>query len=421
MPRSRGANASLALAFESTYGTAPGSGFRRMPFVSSGLGEQQGLIDSDLIGTGREPLAPLYDVINNRGEIVVPVDVRNFGLWLRGLMGAPVSAAAVAASGSIAFSGQPANNATITLNGIAWTFVSAAPSGNQSQIGANLGATLTNLVTALNASVVSQIAAATYAQTGGTTLTIIHDTLGLAGNAFALAAQPASNGVPSGATLAGGANNHTFQSGAQVLPSLSIETQLPDVPFFGMNTGAGVDTLRLDLRRSGNLVATLGLIAQGETPASTMQAGTLSTFALERFSQFQGEVRRNGTALGNIVSGDFTYSNNLEAVEVIRADGRIAGVDPGIVAGSGSIVTRFEDRTLLDQATNRQPCELTFQWQIDPGRRLSVTFHSVFLPRNERRIEGPGGIQVPFNWQAARDEGLGRSVTCVLTNDVASY
>jgi hypothetical protein len=421
MARARGANAGLAAVFESTYGVPPASGYRKLPFVSANLGEEQSLIESDLLGFGREPQQPAYDVVNNDGDVVVPVDQRNIGFWLRGLMGPPTSAAMVAASGSIVFAGQPANNSTITLNGIAWTFVSTSPSGNESQIGANLGATLTNLVTALNASAVSQIAAATYAQTGSTTLTITHDTIGVAGNAYTLAAQATSNGTPSGATLAGGANSHTFISGAQSLPSLAIEMQLPDVPFFGMTYGARVNRFQVQAQRSGLLSATINVIAQGESIATSTQAGTPTSLALDRFSQFQGEVKRNGVALGNIVSAELAYSNNLERVEVIRSDGRIADADPGIIAATGTITTRFSDTTLVDQATNRTPCELAFGWSAGPSAALIWTLHRVFLPRGDRQIQGPGGIQIPFAFQSAKDPVLDKTATCVLTNDVASY
>jgi hypothetical protein len=421
MARARGANAGLAAVFETTYGLAPASGYRRLPFVSANLGEEQSLIESDLLGFGREPQQPAYDVINNEGDVVVPVDQRNIGFWLRGLMGAPASTGAIAATGSIIFSAQPANNAAITLNGTAWTFVSAAPTGNQSQIGANLGATLTNLVTALNASAVSQIAAATYAQTGGTTLTITHDTLGIAGNAYTLAAQPASNGAVSATTLTGGANSHTFISGAQALPSLAIEMQLPDVPFFGMTYGARVNRFSVQAQRSGLLSATINLIAQGESVATTTQAGTLASFALDRFSQFQGEVKRDGVALGNVVSAELAYANNLERVEVIRADGRIADADPGIIAATGTITSRFADMTLVDQATNRTPCELSFGWAAGSSASLVWTLHRVFLPRGDRQIQGPGGIQIPFAFQAANDPVLNKTATCILINDVASY
>ena len=93
MARARGSNAVCVAAFETTYGTPPGSGYRKLPFVSSQLGEERNLIESDLLGYGREPLDPIKDVANNDGDLVVPVDVNNFGNWLRLYMGPPVTTA----------------------------------------------------------------------------------------------------------------------------------------------------------------------------------------------------------------------------------------------------------------------------------------------------------------------------------------
>ncbi|KQM65788.1 hypothetical protein ASE75_06035 [Sphingomonas sp. Leaf17] len=91
MGRARGQNAGMALGFETAYGTPPTTGNRRMPFVSSNLGAEQGLIESDLLGRGRAPYDPTYDVVVNDGDVVVPLDTRFFGQWLRLLLGAPVT------------------------------------------------------------------------------------------------------------------------------------------------------------------------------------------------------------------------------------------------------------------------------------------------------------------------------------------
>ena len=134
-----------------------------------------------------------------------------------------------------------------------------------------------------------------------------------------------------------------------------------------------------------------------------------------------GEIKRNGVQLGQVVSADFTYSNNLDKVETIKPDGRIEDADPGKVADTGSIVARFADTALLDQAAGGQPCELSFGWSIGPGKSLLITKHSVFLPRAKRPVSGPTGVQATFPWHASADPTLNRSVTIVLTNDVAGY
>ncbi len=62
-----------------------------MPFNRCSLGSEQGLIDDPVLGYGRDPRAPLQDVINDEGDIVVPVDPRYLGFWLTGLLGDPAT------------------------------------------------------------------------------------------------------------------------------------------------------------------------------------------------------------------------------------------------------------------------------------------------------------------------------------------
>ena len=312
MARARGANALLAAKFETTYGSPPGGNFMAMPFVSSALGEESGLIQSDLLGQGREPYDPTPDVSSNDGDVVVPVDVRRFGQWLKLFMGP----------------------------------------------------------------------AATSAGTGG---------------------------AP---------NSHVFTSGADVLPSLSAEVGLPQVPSYGMNFGVLGNTMRIAMGRSGLLNATLGLIAQGETSATSSAAGTPSAVTIERFAQATGQIKQGSSVLANIVSADFTFSNNLDKVEVIRADGRIAGADPGVVGMSGSITARFADTTLLDAATAGTPIDLNFGW-VKGAYSLVFDVPRVFLPRVKRPVTGPAGIQVGFNWQASGQGG--HACTATLLSDVATY
>ena len=196
---------------------------------------------------------------------------------------------------------------------------------------------------------------------------------------------------------------------------------MPEVPSYGQNYGVRGNTMRVQMQRSGLLTSTLGLIAQGETKLTASAAGTLAEAVVERFSPFQGAITRGGVALGSVVGAEFTYSNNLDKVEVIRGDGRIEDADPGMVAMTGSITVRFKDTTLLDQATAGTPVELSFGWVTDASRSLLVKAHAVYLPKAKTPVSGPTGIQATFNWQAAKDATLGRTATVTLVNDVSAY
>lgn len=415
--RARGSNARSYGKTEATYGVPPSGNYIQLPFVSSNLGAEQGLIESDLLGQGREGYDPTLDVVNNDGDHVVPVDARAFGHWLKLMFGVPATAAFAAASMVIPFSAQPAANSTITINGVIFTAKSSAPAGNQFLIGATLAATLTDLAAVLNASADAAVAAATYSA-GATSLTITHDTLGLAGNAFTVSASATSNATVPSATLTGGTNSHSFTSGASSLPSMSIENALPDVPSFGMNYGVRGNTMRIGLSRRGLLNATLGLVAKGETISQATAAGTPEEIEVARFAQATGEIMKDGVQLASVVSADLAYSNNLDKVETIRPDGEIEDADPQMATATGNVTVRFSDHVLVDKATGRDPVELSFGWTFEHFS-LRFTLERVFLPKPKRPISGPAGIQASFDWQGSG--AAGNIMTAVLINDVADY
>ncbi len=316
MARARGANAKAFGVFQNTPDMIPAGGpaWFGLPFVSHTLGEERPLIPSDLLGQGREMQDPTPDVATNDGDIVVPVDARNFGHWLRLAMGAPVST-------------------------------------------------------------------------------------GDAGDGY----------------------SHVFTSGAAALPVMAIEIGSPEVPAYSTHYGARLNQLKIAMSRSGLLNATCSLICIGESEhANASVAGVNATpsLAIQRFPQATGYVKKGGVALGGVVAADFTFSNGLEKIETIKADGRIEDSDPGMVGMTGSTTVRFADYSMLDAATSGEPIELDFGWSIG-AFGLIFAVPRVFLPPVKRPISGPNGIQAQFNWQASG--ALGASVTATLTNDVAAY
>lgn len=426
--RARGANAIMAMGFENAFGESPASGFVKMPFTSANLGEDQPLIASDLLGQGRTPYAPTLDAVDSAGDQGIPVDLRNIGSWLKLLMGDAVTTAGLPATGAITFAGQPANNATVTVGGQLFTFTSSAPTANQIRIGATLAETVANAVRVLNASAVAGVMAARYyANDRGNEIGVRHEALGIAGNSFALAASttPDAKATVSGATLTGGAASggyrHVFTPGAQSLPSASIEIGMPEVPEFNMNWGVKGNTLAIQMQRGGLLSATIGLIAQGETPSDTSQAGTLIERPVLRFSQGSGSVKRDGVPLADLVTGQFNFTNGLEGVPGIRQDGRVSGIDEGMVAITGQAGIRYSSRELQVLAQNGTPIALEYSWSV-PGTAwsLRIIVHAVYLPRPRKAISGPGAIQVDYAWQAAGD-AAGKMATFILTNDVQEY
>lgn len=314
MGRARGANALMALAFESTYGTAPASGFSEMSFVSSDLGTMQGLVPDDQLGQGRDPLDPTQDVIDNGGSLTLPVGVESFGLWLKLLMGAPTSAGA-------------------------------------------------------------------------------------------------------------GPYTHTFESGASSLPSASIEIGHPEIPFYEMHSGVMANELTLEMQRGkgAKLTASLGLLGQGSATDTSSNAGTLAEVSQERFSHFNGSVSREDSTLGAVTMAKLTFSNQLEGVEAIRADGKIGGFDPGVCAVTGELRVRFDSTTLLDQANAGTSCDLDLLWEIDSNKSLAIAVPRIFIERPKLPVSGPNGIEQTYSFIAAKQSNGDPMMTAVLTNSRADY
>ncbi|MFC3117656.1 phage tail tube protein [Jhaorihella thermophila] len=147
---------------------------------------------------------------------------------------------------------------------------------------------------------------------------------------------------------------HTFKSGSWSLPSMAIEVAMPEIPRFAMYTGLRArSTEHRHAALRGLLTADVKLVAQGRDcrdihrrwNARQPMPSSASDISMARSS---GAARR----LGNIVSADLTYANNVERIETIRNDGRIDGADPSIAALTGKIDVRFADTTLMDQALN---------------------------------------------------------------------
>ena len=426
--RARGANVQAALAFASTYGAVPGSGFYVIEGADLGdLGDKQGLIDDDLLGAGREPNQPTDDVITNGATLTVPVDTRWLGLWLKLHFGAPQTTQGYAATGSITFAANPAANDTITIAGQAFTYKASAPTANQILIGPTLAETIRNTVWALNASAVAAVTAASYStDRDGQKVYIEHKTIGTAGNSFAIAASAAT---PSGATLTGGSTtgpyNHVFTSGALALPDAAIEIGHPEVPSFHMNYGVMGNTGRIAVQRSGLLNLVQAVIAQGEKPATTTSgAGAPTMFnngVVDRFAQGAGDILDRGVPLAELVSGEVNWSNNLDVAENIRADGRIDGADPGAFKAGARVALRFKDATYYNLALARQDLDLAFRW-ARAAASLKIRLPAFRLPAKvSKPVSAPGGIQMTYEGQGYKHPTLGKTLIVTLVNDVASY
>jgi hypothetical protein len=163
------------------------------------------------------------------------------------------AAIAAAAAGSWAFSANPAANSTLTIGSSTWTFVTSGATGNQTNIGGSLAATLASLLANLQASADGQVSQLSWG-VNGSTLNAVQKTPGTGGNTFAIAASsaPASHAVASGSTLSGGSIPSTFSqfgNGADTTEDTLLTMSLPANLF-------DVAGRNLEFQAWGNIAAT---------------------------------------------------------------------------------------------------------------------------------------------------------------------
>ncbi|MCP5364110.1 MAG: hypothetical protein H6905_02560 [Hyphomicrobiales bacterium] len=420
--RAYGADATLLACRETNYGVPPLSGYSSLDFKSTDLSAEQPLGDDPLLGRGRNAQDPYRGLITDEGRIEIPLDLRGTGFWLTGLFGDPTTTT-VSATGLIVFSDQPADGSAITINGVVFTFVSGSPVGNEIEIGVDLATTVANAASALDVSVDPDVSVATYGESGGTTLTITHDTPGTGGNAFTLAASANSNGTMSAATLTGGGYRHEWVSGADVIPSYTLEIGHPllATPVFFRHVGTVMDSLAFDMGAEGPANANISVVAQGEDKASATIDTSPDSFALKRFSQGRGFFHRGGVPLAGVTGSSLNFSNNLERVRVIRDDGKIEAADPTIATCTGGMTVRFDGSTLVMEAADGDPVSLEYGFTMTEGWSLDFELFRVFLPKPKYAISGPGGVEASFDWRAAFDDTAGTMLRARLLNDVDSY
>lgn len=76
---------------ETTFGVAATGNYAEIPFVENDLAADQGWMENDVIHVNqtRDPADPVRDVQRVGGNLIVPVELRDFGWYLKGLFGAP--------------------------------------------------------------------------------------------------------------------------------------------------------------------------------------------------------------------------------------------------------------------------------------------------------------------------------------------
>ncbi|WP_038367844.1 DUF3383 domain-containing protein [Bosea sp. UNC402CLCol] len=197
------------------------------------------------------------------------------------------------AFGSIGFSGLPAVNDTVTVNGTAITFKASGATGNQINISASPAQMATDLAAFLNTSTDVNIALMNFLAVG-TNVYVIADAPGTGGNAYTLA-KSGTNITVSGATLSGGA-------GTSVAALLKGKAGQASAPANGIVAETLTQALQALVNASGDWYAAVIAEPNVDIP---------SCLAAAAFIEGQGKKRRIGFTTTDTTAVDSTISTDL--------------------------------------------------------------------------------------------------------------
>ena len=252
------------------------------------------------------------------------------------------------AVGSFTFSAQPANLDTVTLNGTTVTFVTGIPTGSQVQIGGSLVATLTALLTFLQASVDAQIVKFSY-YVVGSVLYVSSVATGIAGNSLTIA-KSSVNITVSGATLSGGAGTDvstmlgmlSTSSGAYVAGGIAAETAVACVTLFDGQYGQGWYAITILGAADSDHLSVAAYIEATNTKhlygISTLEAGVVSGVSTSDIAYQIAALKYKRTAVQYSSSNAYAVCSLLARILTTDYNGNRTVItlmykqEPGIVA-----------------------------------------------------------------------------------------
>ncbi|MDF2631432.1 MAG: hypothetical protein K0Q85_28 [Caproiciproducens sp.] len=441
--QARGYKGTLLLAFEDEYGITPAlPTVYMLPFNSNSLAGSQEQIQSNTITGRRDPVEPGEGTIDCAGTIVVPMDVRNSGIWLTLLLNEPTTT-----NENTAGKLTGATGVTTTIG--TWNAVTAgafkvsidgSAATDVGPIDFSTGATTMPLVaskiqTAIRAVATGGFTNATAAWDNTNTRFII--TSGTSGNSSSVSAlsAPATNTDISGTGFIRGTNGTTTAGKTLYkhiwkltddMPSATIEKGFGDLSSFSRCPGVKISKFSLSAQMGNNeLTASIDVMAATETFTDTTLSDNPTEHVLKRFNNTKASVKENGVFLADCRKMDIVIDSGLDGdtycFSETNTDAVRTALNEGMVQVTGNVETLFKSMTLLNKAINNTKSGLALKL-VNGDHYCEIEAPELKFKRTSPGVDGPKGILLSLDYTGFYQEDADNSAVVVtLVNDVPSY
>lgn len=235
-------------------------------------------------------------------------------------------------------------------------------------------------------------------------------------------------GNPTVATTGSGPYTHIMKGAAGYLEGLSIEKGFVNITQYFKYSGCRINSMNINLVQEGFHEVTFDFIGKEETLATATQIDGSPVYGNKNgYTGYQCVVSTdhasagNFVALGNVVSGSISINNNVETDKYVLGSSARASALPGKRECKGDFTVFFEDAALYNVYKTGVECAIKFVFTNVTGQTLTILFPVVKLGGEAPKIASAGGVNLPLNFQARRDDVTQLTdVVFTLVNTVAT-
>lgn len=218
---------------------------------------------------------------------------------------------------------------------------------------------------------------------------------------------------------------HVFKTAATQVPLFAtLGLAHNDIAVFRALEGQTYNGMSISSAKEGaRQRASFDVIGYSETdPGAVLDATPVDWLGAQIPVKFTGQVLKDTVLQTTITGVDLNVAKGLEPdQETMNASAYAEDILSGMWAISGSITTRFRDRTWIDIADAGTLFDLGLKWTISATVEISMVVHNVRLEKSTPAIEGAGIISQQFNFANSRPDPGEFPFTVTLKNQQADY
>jgi hypothetical protein len=364
-----------------------------VPFNDISLTFSQTLNTSGTIASGRDAQEPFLGNKDATGAATIPLDTRNFGLWLKATIGTP------------------------TTEGVNKTAIGTIDDGSGST-----GTTLTLAAADITLEVGDGISGS------GVTDTTITAVVDAGAGIYTVADSQLATAVDLVITPVNpDLYKHTYLVGCGV-PSMVVQKAFGECvgnvmvgSIFERYSGVKANSISLSVGGDGELTASIDLVGCNITESDTNYDAAPIAYESLKLQNFKSQLFINGNKYPSSQTVDVEFGNNLQTdLYFIGGEGNRGALPEGTVTLTGTINCVFDDaqKTLQDAASTQSPISVEIVFSTAQGHSLSLLMPNALIQLTGKPIEANGQVSLSPQFTAYKGSAES-SLIATLINDMA--